>query len=136
MHTSSASIGTPYTHPDTLVLNIFGALVDVILVSQPPKVMTRCRVPLRWPKAAMDAKRQQASSTQVLRDWHAGTAPHVHSSLTMRMAVQVRWTRAADSFFPEHQQCTHAPPHVGGGESIATSTGLSLLQARLCSCPM
>ena len=46
----------------------------------------------------MDAKRQQATSTQVLRDWIAGTAPHVQSGLNTRMAVQVPWTVEADTF--------------------------------------
>ena len=48
------------------------------------------RVQLRWPKPAMDAKRRQTGTTQVLRDWIAGTMPRVQSALNPRLAVQVR----------------------------------------------
>ena len=44
---------------------------------------------LRWPKPAMDAKRRQDGTAQVLRDWIAGTVPRVQSALNPRLAVQV-----------------------------------------------
>ena len=55
------------------------------------------RVQLRWPKPAMDAKRQHGNSAQVLRDWIASTAPRVQSGLNSRLAVQVFLTLALTS---------------------------------------
>ena len=68
------------------------------------------RVQLLWPKPAMDAKKQQASSVQALRDWIARTAPRVQSSLNTRLAVQVLriFSLAAPLHRAEQQQhpCT------------------------------
>ncbi len=116
-------------------------MIDASSMSQHLKVTTRCRVPLRWPKAAMDAKRQQASSAQVLRDWIAGTAPHVQSGLTARMAVQVPCTPRCpgcllSSNVPMHVLLSHIFAAIFAARSNSPSQSFASTHLRSLTLPL